>query len=108
MSRVKRKMNPIKIQELKDQEFATIPEISDAYGLAPSSVSKMVIANAANEPGERGKVLSYKVKGIKLRFVDVDSFDKFRECNHVEAKDVIKVLRKLKASGEGSTTPNRG
>ena len=36
-------MNPIMVQELKEQEFATIQEISKAYGLADSSVSKMVI-----------------------------------------------------------------
>ena len=108
MSKIKRRMNPIRVQELKDQEFATIPEISEAYGLAPSSVSKMVIANAATEPGEKGKVLSYKVPSIKTRWVDVHSFDDFRESSHVEAGDVIKVLRKMKSTGEGSTIPNRG
>ena len=96
------------VQELKEQEFATIQEISKAYGLADSSVSKMVISNAAVKPGEKGKVLSYKVPGVKTRWVDVSSFDDFRESNHVDAADVIKVLRKMRASGEGSTTPNRG
>ncbi len=108
MSKIKRRMNPIRVEELKEQEFATIPEISEAYGLAPSSVSKMVISNAAMEPGEKGKVLSYKVPSIKTRWVDVNSFDDFRESSHVEAGDVIKVLRKMKSSGEGSTIPNRG
>ena len=108
MSKIKKRMNPIRVQELKEQEFATIQEISEAYGLADSSVSKMVITNAATEPGEKGKVLSYKVPGIKTRWVDVNSFDSFRESNHVDAADVIKVLRKMRASGEGSTTPNRG
>ena len=99
-TRVRRKLNQIKVNELLEKKWCTIQELSDAYGLAGTSISKMLTANL-------DKVTSYIVPGIRKRFVNVEDFDTFRKETHLATGDVIKILNNMKATGVPSSAPSR-
>ena len=98
---MRQKLNQNKVNELLDKKWCTIQELSEAYGLATTSISKMLTANL-------DKVTSYILPGNKKRFVNVEDFDNFRKENHLATGDVIKLLTNMKAKGVPSTEPTRG
>jgi Cu/Ag efflux pump CusA len=93
----KQAQNLIKIEELMENGWAPVTEIADAYGLAASTVSKIIHINMD------GPIVSYVLPGDKRRWVDVKSFDKYRAETNLATGDVVKLLNSMKAKKMAST-----
>ena len=90
------KQNQIKISELLENGWAPVTEIADAYGLAASTVSKIIHQNMET-------IISYVIPGDKRRWVDVNMFDEYRKTANLATGDVVKLLNNMKAKKMAST-----